>query len=128
MEIIYRANDGMEFDTKDECIYHEEAAPCLKLFYKFFDKKGINYTYYEDGFLIENGDKYQRCEDIEELFKAFYPYLKNFADGNADEDCATALGLLKFCLDEGDFGDICSIYIRDDNNNWILYDNWEAGD
>lgn len=126
MEIIYKANDGMEFSTKDECIYHEEAIPCLELFYKFFDKKKISLVY--DDFLIGNGDKYQHCDNVKDLFEVFFPYLKDFAQGNADEDCETPLGLLEYCFNDGGFGDICDIFIRDEDENWILYDNWGTDD
>ena len=124
MEIIYRANDGKEFSTKDECIYHEEAGDCLKLFYKFFTEKEINTDYSE--FLIEKDDECQYCDNVEDLFEIFLPYLRDFAQGNAVDECATPLGLLEYCLNDGGFGDICSIYIRDEDDNWILYDNWEV--
>ncbi len=124
MEIIYRANDGMEFSTESECIYHEEAASCLELFYKFFDRKKIA-TKYND-FLIVRDDEYKRYDNVEDLFKVFFPYLKDFAQGNANEDCATPLGLLQFCFKDGGFGDICGIFIRDEDENWILYDNWKT--
>lgn len=58
-----------------------------------------------------------------ELANCLYSAFEDFAEGNFNKDCNTIEGLFNFCTtkDEPDFGDICSIYYKDDfDGNFIL--------
>jgi len=58
-----------------------------------------------------------------DLANRLYSAFEDFAKDNYDEDCNTAEGLFNFCItkEAPDFGDVCSIYYKDDfDGNFIF--------
>lgn len=64
-------------------------------------------------------DQAQMSILAERLYSAF----EDFAKDNYDEDCNTVEGLFNFCItkEAPEFGDVCSIYYKDDfDGNFIF--------
>lgn len=55
------------------------------------------------------------------LAERLYSAFEDFAKDNIDDDCTTVESLFNFCVtkEEPDFGEVCAIYYKDFDNNFI---------
>lgn len=129
MEIIYRADDGKEFDNEKDCRFYEEYEKALGIFITKFQEMDLTKnTGYTKGYVYHDmKNHYIYYSTLASLFKeACYPILRIYAENNAVESCQTVIGLLDDCFSEfrPSFGTMFEIFVRNCEGNLTEISNW----
>ena len=129
MEIIYRANDGEEFDNEKDCLFYEEYKGALSTFIAKFQEMNLTKnTGYRKGYVFHDmNNHYLYYDSLASLFeKACYPILRTYAEKNCIESCQTVTGLLNDCFSNfrPSFGTMFEIFVRNCEGNLTEISNW----
>lgn len=129
MEIIYRADDGEEFDNEADCRFYEEYEKALGVFVTKFQEMNLTKnTGYTRGYVYHDmKNHYLYYDSLASLFKeACYPILRTYAEHNSIESCRTVVGILNYCFSDfrPSFGSMFEIFVRNCEGNLTEISNW----